>query len=421
MFERVILHVDINNFYASATMVYNPELRGKCFVISGNPDKRHGIILAKSDLAKQAGIRTGETLVEARKKAKGLFAVPPDFKRFSELSKKAIAIYKEYTPTVESFGLDECWLDVTQTEKLFGGGYAIAEVIRNRVKQELGITVSIGVAFTKTFAKLGSDMKKPDAVTVIDIYNYKKRIWQLPLKELLYIGKASAEKLHEMNLLTIGDLACYSKKSLIRELGKSGEKLYEIANGIDGDEVDDNQNENVPKSISNGATAEKDIDNLDDAKSLVYSLSSMVSYRLRKEGLVAFGISIGIRDNKLMSKVRQMQLLAPTSDTKQIADCAVSLLVENHNFKFEAPLRMITVGTYGLVNGDLTYQNSFFEERNVTINPVSEKLDALRSKYGYNILKRAIEINPGFTCDASETEDGYVPFDRRGNTEDFDD
>lgn len=415
MFERVILHVDINNFYASATLVCNPELKGTCFVISGNPDKRHGIILAKSDLAKKAGIKTGETLVEARKKAEGLIAVPPDFKKYSELSKKAITIYKEYTPIVESFGLDECWLDVTKTAKLFGGGKAIAETIRKRIKQELGITVSVGVAFTKTFAKLGSDMKKPDAVTVIDQYNYRIKIWQLPLTELLYIGKSSAERLHEMNLFTIGDLACYNKKLLIRELGKNGEKLYEMANGVDNDEVDEKQNENVPQSISNGATAERDIDNIEDASSLIYSLSSMVSYRLRKEGLMAFGVSICIRDNQLKCTVRQMQLLAPTADTKEIADYALSLLSDNHNFKTNSPLRMLTVGTYNLVNGDLAYQNSFFEERTIKVNPVNEKLDALRSKYGYGILKRAIEINPGFACDAREAEDGYVPFDRRGD------
>lgn len=417
MKDKIILHVDINNFYASAALLYNPDLKDKYMVICGNPEKRHGVVLAKNERAKKAGIKTGDTLNEARKKVKNLYALPPDFKKYSYLSKKAIEIYKQYTPKVESFGLDECWLDVTETADLFGGGLKIAEEIRSKMKEKVGLTVSVGVSFTKVFAKLGSDMKKPDAVTVIDKKNYKNIIWNLPVGDMLYVGRSAVKKLDDMGLYTIGDVANFSKDILVSAFGKNGSKLYEIANGADDEEVSTANEAVLPESVSNGATTERDIDNVYDAKSLIYSLSEVVAYRLRKYGLSALGISIGIRDNKLSYYSRQAKLTNPTDDAKRIADCAFNILQKNYVFGKDNPLRMITVGTYNLVNGLYDLQLNLFESDEEKTCCLNSKLDGLRNKYGYGVLKRAIEINPDFTCDTREIEDGYVPFDKRNGND----
>ena len=417
MKDKIILHVDINNFYASAALLYNPDLKDKYMVICGNPEKRHGVVLAKNERAKRAGIKTGDTLNEARKKVKNLYALPPDFKKYSYLSKKAIEIYKQYTPKVESFGLDECWLDVTETADLFGGEIKIAEEIRSKMKENVGLTVSVGVSFTKVFAKLGSDMKKPDAITVIDKKNYKKIIWNLPVGDMLYVGRSSVKKLDDMGLYTIGDVANFSKDILVSAFGKNGNKLYEIANGADDEEVSTANEAVLPESVSNGATTERDIDNVYDAKSLIYSLSEVVAYRLRKYGLSALGVSIGIRDNKLSYYSRQAKLTNPTDDAKRIADCAFNILQKNYVFGKDNPLRMITVGTYNLVNGLYDLQLNLFESDEEKTFCLNTKLDGLRNKYGYGVLKRAIEINPDFTCDTREIEEGYVPFDKRNGND----
>lgn len=411
MKDRVILHADLNNFYASAALLHNPHLKDKYFVVGGDQDKRHGIVLAKNDLAKKAGIITGETLTEARRKVNKLYVMPPDFKTITRLSKKVIDIYKEYTPNVESFGLDECWLDVTSTQNLFGSGENIANKIRNRVKEEVGLTVSIGVSFTKTFAKLGSDMKKPDAVTVINRDNYKSKVWSLPVQELLYVGKSLKNKLSSMGLYTIGDVANVSRNELEAVFGKNGIKLHEMANGLDDSPVALSDDRHRPESVSNGSTPEKDIDNLKDAKILIYSLSEVIAYRLRKYRLYALGVYIGIRDNQLKCFSRQSKLLYPTDDAKEIADFAIEILKQNYNFKENKPLRMITVGTYNLIEDKESVQASFFEDESDKNDKINDRLDGLRNKYGYGILKRAIEINPGFSCNAKEAEDGYIPFD----------
>jgi len=412
MNDRIILHVDINNFYASAALLFNPDLKDKFVVICGNPERRHGVVLAKNDKAKKAGIKTGDTLNEARSKAKNLYALPPDFKKYTFLSKKAISLYKQYTSKVESFGLDECWLDITDSADLFGGGIAVAEDIKRRMKTEIGLTVSIGVSFTKVFAKLGSDMKKPDAITVIDRNNFKEKVWGLPIGDLLYVGKSSVKKLEEMDLHTIGDIANFSVDVLTSIFGKNGIKLYQLANGKDGEEVSETSKNASVESISNGSTTEKDICTAEDAKSLIYSLSEVVAFRLRKYGLATLGVSIGIRDNKLKYFSRQVKLATPADDAKQIADYAFAILEKNYSFKTGNPLRMITIGTYNLVNGAHEVQMNLFETDEEKGDELNDSLDKLRYKYGYGVLKRAIEINPDFTCDTHEIEDGYVPFDR---------
>lgn len=403
MKERTILHVDLNNFYASVAQLYNPELKDKAFVISGNPETRHGVVLAKNEIAKKAGIVTGESLAEAKRKVKNLFAIPTDFSKYAYKSAQVKNICSEYTPLIESFGLDECWLDVTDSERLFGNGEKIAEEIRRRVKEETGLTVSVGVSFNKIFAKLGSDMKKPDAVTVIGKKDFTAKVWPLPVSSLLFVGKSIEKKLNSVGIHTIGDLASASKETLCALAGKSGIKLYEYANGYDDDPVDPSTEEKPPESISNGITAPKDLENLTEAQSLIYSLSDVVSYRLRKHGMIANGVSIGICDNKLVSFSRQEKLLSPTVDAQIIAETAFAILKKNFDFSFGKKIRGITVGTYALQPQDDYVQDCFFntvKEKNIKIN---DKIGSLREKYGFGIVKRAIQISPGFSCNPRET------------------
>ena len=411
MRDRIILHVDINNFYASAALLYNPDLKGKHFVVCGDPDKRHGVVLAKNESAKKLGVKTGETLLEARRKVKDLFAVPPDFQKYVFLSQKAVSLYKEYTPKVESFGLDECWLDVTDTAHLFGGGVAVAESIRKRMKEEVGLTVSIGVSFTKTFAKLGSDMKKPDAITVISKEEFKKIVWNLPAQEMLFVGRASVTKLQEMNIKTIGDIANSDVIKLNYAFGKNGGRLYQMANGLDDEDVVDAESSYVPESISNGTTTETDLVNVRETQSVVFNLSEYIAFRLRKYGLSASGVSIWIRDKDLSTVSRQGLMATSSNDAKVIADFAMGLVKSIHRFGVDKPIRMVTVGTYELKKPvEERVQTSLFDEQEEKTGPINEKLDGLRKKYGYGILMRGVEINsPGINA---KDLDGYIPFDR---------
>lgn len=404
MKERTILHVDLNNFYASVAQLYNPELRDKAFVISGNPETRHGVVLAKNEAAKKAGIVTGESLAEAKRKIKNLYALPTDFAKYAYKSAQVKNICSEYTPLTESFGLDECWLDVTDSERLFGSGEKIAEEIRQRVKTETGLTVSIGVSFNKIFSKLGSDMKKPDAITVIREKDFRTKVWPLPVNALLFVGKSIEKKFNSVGIHTIGDLANTSRETLYALSGKSAIKLYEYANGIDDDPVNPFAKEKPPESISNGITAPKDLENFSEAKSLIYSLSDVVSFRLRKHRMIANGVSIGICDNKLVTFSRQERLFSPTVDSGIIAETAFGMLKKSFNFSYGKKIRGITVGTYALQSQDDYVQDCFFnavKEKNIKID---DKIGSLREKYGFGIVKRAIQINLGFSCNPRETE-----------------
>ncbi len=412
---RTILHADVNNFYASVAIRNNPELKNKPVVICGDPEKRHGIVLAKSNEAKKAGIKTGDTVLEAQRKIKNLIILPPDYKQYMKFSNIIYNIYKEYTPLVESFGLDECWLDVTGTEKLFGDGETVANTIRERIKNEVGLTISVGVSFTKIFAKLGSDIKKPDAVTIIDKNNYRKVAWTLPVGDMLGIGRSIVEKLNKINVFTIGELANTPIFVLNKLFGKVGEKLYEYANGLDCDEVGYYNSSHLPESVSNGSTTDKDINNMHDAMTLIYSLSEIIAFRLRSYRLVANGVSLSVRNSKLESFVRQRKLTFPIDDSYNIAEEAIALLKENYCFERDLPIRTVTVGTYKLTPVSCDVQMTLFDDDIAKKRLIDRQIDKLRSKYGYSVLKRAIEINEHFSCDAREIEDGFLPFDKSKN------
>lgn len=410
--DRIIFHADLNSFYASVAILLNEELRGKGVVICGDVEKRHGIVLAKSDPAKRAGIKTGDPVWMAKQKfGDDLVVVPPDFKKYSRFSKQVFNIYTTYTPNVESFGMDECWLDVTgcpgsdDPEKM-------ANEIRERVKIETGLTVSIGVSFSKIFAKLGSDMKKPDAVTVIGRDNYKHLAWNLPVSDLLYIGKSSAKALEKAGIHTIGDLANTDLTFLTSSFGKIGVKMHNAACGNDGETVKLYCDGYLPESVGNGMTSDHDICNIAAAESLVFSLCEVIAYRLRGYHLKANSVSVNFRDSRLSSFSRQVTLDSATDSATVIASTAMELIRKNYDFKNDLPLRTITVGTAQLLSSDEFMQDNFLMEDNKKAENIDKSLDIIRAKYGYESVKRANTLGTIFVADAKEVEEGYVPFDR---------
>ena len=414
MFNKIILHVDLNNFYASVEQLLDPELRGKPIAVCGDPDKRHGIVLAKSTLAKKAGVQTAEPIWQAKRKCPNLIVVPPHYSEYVKYSKMVRDIYVKYTSQVESFGLDECWLDVTGSTKLFGNGAEIAEKIRQDVKDVTGgLTVSIGVSFTKVFAKLGSDLKKPDAVSIISPQNYKEVAWRLPVGDMLYIGRATEQKLRAYNIHTIGDLARFDKQIIIREFGKSGEKMYECANGLDDDSVKLYTDKRIPESIGNGTTTSEDIKTRLEAQSVIYSLSEMIAFRLRTLNMVAEGVSISLRDVKLSTHTKQGTLISPTNSSDIISKKAMDLLDSYYDFKKAIPLRTITVNVFKLFQSGEFVQYDLLHDDSKKLESLDKAIDKLREKFGYNVLQRALNVGTIFVCDSKEADDDFVPFDKQ--------
>ncbi|MDD4316549.1 MAG: DNA polymerase IV [Clostridia bacterium] len=407
--DPTILHVDINNFFASVSILLNPELKGKPVVVCGDVEKRHGIVLAKSEQAKKAGIKTAETVWSAKQKVPGLILVPPDYKKYSEYSRKVYEIFTRFTPDVESFGMDESWLDVTGCEKLWGNGEQTAQKIKDIIRQETGLTVSIGVSFTKVFAKLGSDMKKPDAITVISRENYKDKVWPLKVSEMLFVGRHTEEKLNAMGIFTIGDLARCGKGELKSRFGKTGEKIHSYANGTDGEKVESYTHIHIPESVGNGTTTVEDVTNIKDASSVIFALSEVIAFRLRAYGLTASGVSLDMRDNTLNSFCRQARFDFASDSAFDIATLAISVLKSNYDFSSRPPLRTITVAAGGLKSRE-NVQQSLFDEEIYKNSKLESSIDELRRKYGFGVLRRGVTINSVFSCDAREIEDEFIPF-----------
>lgn len=306
--ERVILHCDMNNCYASIEMKLNPELRGKPIAVGGSKEDRHGIILAKSEEAKKFGVKTAEVIWQAQRKCPGLIIVPPHFEEYHKYSEAARRIYMEYTDLIEPFGLDECWLDVTGSQLLFGTGEQIAHTIRKRIKKELGITVSVGVSFNKVFAKLGSDLKKPDAVTCIPMTEYTDIVFPLPVSALLGVGNHTAEKLIQYGIRTIGDLAQTDPAVLSKKFGKQGEMLWAYANGLDYAPVMHMDYASPPKSIGRGITCPKDLYTKEDIWRVLYRLSDTVAMQLRRERKIAGGLQVVVRSDLFIDRQTQKHM-----------------------------------------------------------------------------------------------------------------
>lgn len=407
-----ILHCDANNFYASVEIRKNPELKGKCVAVCGDPERRHGIVLAKSYEAKKFNVKTGDTVWQAKQKCPDLITLPPDFAEYTKFSNNLFQLYTCYTDKVECFGMDECWLDVNGSERLFGDSLQIAEKIRTEVKNALGITVSIGVSFTKIFAKLGSDYKKPDAITLISPDNYKSIAWSLPVEDLLMVGASAKKTLYSMGIRTIGELACYNEKVLEMRLGVQGKYLHQYANGEEPDKVKKYYEKSVPESIGNGSTSTVDMQFRDECAALISALSESVATRLRQHGLWANGVHLTLKNNKLESAGKQVKLSFPIASATDLIDTALKLLDVLWNEKDEQPLRAITVTAINLIGKTDYYQSSLMpEELMVKKNEELEKsVDKLRKKYGYEVITRGIILSNSFVSDKLLSELEFRPF-----------
>ena len=356
--DRVILHCDINSFYASIELLDHPEYRNVPMAVSGDPASRHGIILAKNEPAKKYGIRTAETVWQAKRKCPNLVLLPPHREKYRDYHQRINAIFLDYTELVEPFSIDESWLDVTGSRKLFGSGKEIADTIRRRVRDELGLTLSAGVSFNKIFAKMGSEYRKPDATTVISRENYQAVLWPLPVSDFFFVGRATASRLSGIGIETIGDLAEAEESVLIRLLGKQGSKLRQAARGEDETPVRRYDEKKQAKSVGNGVTFPRDLTEEDDILAAITSLSDTVSARLRKAGLRAGGVKVDIKDPSLVTISRQMKLDDPTDRAADIIRAAMDLI--RGTVAPGSPIRLLTVTAIHLEEKNAPRQLNLF-------------------------------------------------------------
>ncbi len=379
---RTILHSDINNFYASVECMLNPDLKDKYVAVCGNREDRHGIVLAKNQKAKMCGVMTGETIWQAQAKCPELIIVPPHFDQYLKYSELVHQIYLKYTNLVEPFGMDECWLDVTGSRMIFGDGETIADKIREDVKSKTGLTVSIGVSFNKIFAKLGSDMKKPDAVTVIPYADFKSKVWSLPACELLGVGRATYKKLKANSIYTIGDIATTPLKYLKSKLGKWGETLWIYANGYENSPVYDYEFDVTEKSIGHGVTLVCDLTEDVQVWNVIYKLCENISHRLRARGLYAGSVALSVKDTYLKCEEHQAPLDTQTQSMRDIAKGAFELFKKNYDFSKN--VRALSVRAINLTSKKLSVQTSIFcdETKRKKQEKAEAVLDKLQQKYG---------------------------------------
>lgn len=383
---RTILHSDANSFYASVEMLLNPALRGKAVAVCGSTENRHGIVLAKSEKAKKAGVKTGQANWEAKQACPDLIMVPPQYDQYLKFSRLLRAIYLRYTDQVETFGMDECWLDVSGCGRLHGSGEHIAEEIRKTVREELGITVSVGVSFNKIFAKLGSDMKKPDAVTVLSESNWKERVWPLPVSELLYVGHATTRKLVSRHILTIGDLANTDPDLLRNWFGKNGVMLWGFACGLDQSRVMQTEYVAPIKSVGHGTTCVVDLESEYQVWLVLYELAQDVGHRLLKNDLAARGVQITVKDMDLGYRQYQMPLKFPSQSPLEIAQAGFALFKQHYNWL--KPVRALTIRGINLIPANQPVQLDMFcnyrvRERRKSLD---DTIDDIRRRFGYHSI-----------------------------------
>ena len=351
MTDRVILHCDCNGFFASVEMLERPELRHVPMAVAGDPESRHGIILAKNELAKAYGVQTAETIWQAKRKCPDLVLVPPHHEKYHEISKQVNRIYLDYTDLVDPFGIDESFLDLTASMHLFPmSPEALADVIRARVRSEIGITISVGVSFCRVFAKLGSDYKKPDATTVISRENFKELVWPMPASALLFVGKKTGAALERMGIQTIGELAAAEPYRLTKALGEAGATLHRYANGLDTEPVRSYYHRERPKSIGNGMTFRRNIVGEDEVRAGVSLLVDSVAARLREENMKCTVVQVQIKDPEFAVVQRQTTLKRATWLRTEIIDTAMSLIRAAGGMG--KMIRALTVTATGLVADD---------------------------------------------------------------------
>lgn len=398
MKDRYILHCDCNGFFASVELLSYPELWDKPVAVGGDSETRHGIVLAKNEAAKKYGIKTAETLWQARKKCPDIIVLPPHHDRYSHYSKIINGIYTQYTDLVEPFGIDESWLDVTNTYMLFADSpQQLADELRQRIKYETGLTISVGVSFNKIFAKLGSDYKKPDATTVIDRNNYKDIVYPLSVGDLIYVGKSTQSALAEMGVKTIGQLAQMPLKTLEERFGKHGTDLYKYANGLEDSPVSSYYSEKDVKSIGSGNTFGKNLNTMEEIKPALLRLSEDVGTRLRRRDMYANGVQLTIRYPDFHTFTRQCKI--PSTDiTNDIYKRALKLFIDNRNPQIA--IRALTVTAIDLEKEKRVAQMSLFDTGADKKREKNEKLqaaiDRIRDKYGNASVQSATVMRVGY-------------------------
>ena len=385
---RNILHSDMNNFYASVECMLNPSLKGKPVAVCGSVEERHGIVLAKNYPAKAYGVQTGEAVWQAQQKCPGLVIVPPHFDEYIKYSKLAREVYSRYTNQVEPYGMDECWLDISE----YNGRNpeAVAYEIKETIKEELGLTVSVGVSFNKIFAKLGSEMKKPDAVTVIPKESFKEKIWHLPASDLLFVGRATKRTLDRFCIRTIGDLANTAPEFLKSYLGVHGLKLWQYANGLDNSPVMYEDYRPVVKSVGHGTTTKSDLASNEEVWITILELSQDIGHRLKKLGMNCKGISICIRNEDLMHKEWQQKLNFATQSPFVIAKLAYDLFLQK--YVWNKNIRSVTVKAINLISDSAPMQLDLFVDQDSMIRQtkIDNCIESLRARFGSEIIKNAV-------------------------------
>ena len=394
---RVILHCDANSYYASVECLYTPAIRSEPVAVAGSPEARHGIILAKNEPARRMGVKTGEAIWQARQKCPGLVCVPPDFPLYVRFSGKMRRIYEQYSGHVEAFGLDESWIDLSGPGVTIADGERTAQEIRRRVREELGITVSVGVADNKIFAKLGSDMKKPDAVTAPPPPCYAERVWPLPVGDLLYVGPSTRCRLSQLGVTTIGALANCDAELLRRHLGRNGDMLRTFARGEDRSPVRPVDHRSALKSVGNSATPPHDLTCMDDARCLLTLLAESVAARLRQSGLRARCVSLSARSASLSVCSRQMTLPQMSNLSGEIANAALTLFQEGFAQGF--PYRSVGICCSQLSADDAPVQLDFMgdEARRLRQEKLERSIDDLRRRFGHQAVRRGTALlDPGY-------------------------
>ena len=392
MKDRIILHCDFNNFFASVSLLQNPTLKKFPVAVCGDKENRHGIILAKNEVAKKFGVKTAEPIFEAKAKCPELITLPPLYNEYEKYSKMGLKIYERYTDIIEPFSIDECWLDVTGSTVLFGSGEEIAQKIRNDIKKELGITVSIGVSFNKVFAKLGSDMKKPDAVTVISRENFKEKIWPLPIRDMLFVGAKTCDKLKSSGINTIGDLTLCDDSTLKRLLGKNGLDLKRNALGEDNSPVVTPTENDKPKSIGKSVTGAKDFYNNDEVWKAFLNFSEYICDSLKQKNLYAGGVQVHIRTAALSVKEFSHSFNDSTNCSLTFAKRGFELFCRNYTFG--EPLRSVGLRAINIkdsksaVQQDLFGENEQYEE----LEKIDDSVYELRKKFGKNSIMRGTTV-----------------------------
>lgn len=406
--DRVILHSDCNCFYASVEMLHQPKLWNIPMAVGGDPEARHGIVLTANYIAKKRGVKTGMALWQARQACPEITFVPPRMDLYIKFSRIIREIYGEYTDLVEPFGLDEAWIDVTASTGIKGSGRKIADEINARIKKEVGITVSVGVSWNKIYAKLGSDYKKPDAVTEFSRQNYKELVYPLPAEDLLYVGRATKRKLYNFGITTIGELADADPDMLHRAFGKIGLMLSVFARGEDATPVSLEHTEVPIKSIGNSTTTPRDLATEEDVSLVLYLLSESVASRCRENGFVGQVIEIYVRDSELFSCGRQRKIPVPTNISEEIHRTAMELFREIYHWA--RPIRSIGVRVSDLKPDTVPYQLSLFrdEEYRQRLLKADIAVDDIRRRFGFSSIQRGIMYTDTYLSSLNAKADDHM-------------